>query len=169
MPTQCTGGSTCIGGKCSGLLPAGAKCLMATECLSGFCVDGVCCQTDCTAACSACNLPNTTGSCGPLPAGQDPANECAVEPVAMCGKDGFCDGRGGCQLYASGTSCVPQSCDNGVETVARTCDGKGVCPAGATKTCSPYLCSGTSCATICTTQGQCVTGYFCNGVQCVVK
>src|SRR5689334_21918643 len=36
--------------------PLGTSCVLATECESGFCADGVCCNNACTGVCMACAL-----------------------------------------------------------------------------------------------------------------
>src|SRR5262245_1045380 len=41
----------------------GEACARADECATGSCADGVCCNTDCGDACSACNLPDNVGTC----------------------------------------------------------------------------------------------------------
>ncbi|MEQ9318318.1 MAG: hypothetical protein RIF41_04130, partial [Polyangiaceae bacterium] len=89
--TPCQEGSgICDGmGMCSLLSPNGAPCSAPSQCLSGFCVDGVCCGTACTGSCEACSAAKnggTNGTCGPVPAGQDPDGECA----------GVCDGALAC-------------------------------------------------------------------------
>jgi hypothetical protein len=34
--------------------------------VSGFCMQGVCCNTSCSGPCMSCNLPMRTGTCSPL-------------------------------------------------------------------------------------------------------
>lgn len=68
------------------LLSDGAACTEALPCASGFCVDGVCCETACDGACEACDGA-VDGSCAPIARGADPDNECALT----------CDGEGACQ------------------------------------------------------------------------
>ena len=86
----------CAGGKpnCSGMgtcgLPSGAVCGSNTVCASGFCVDGVCCNVACAGTCTACNVAGNIGTCTNVPAGTDPANECA-------GATPNCNGNGACQ------------------------------------------------------------------------
>jgi len=79
---DCGGGGSC--GKCAN----GKKCTGVADCTSGNCVDGVCCNTACTGTCLACNLSGTVGSCSPIAAGTDPANECPGNQS--------CNGAGGC-------------------------------------------------------------------------
>ncbi|WP_245591992.1 choice-of-anchor A family protein [Cystobacter fuscus] len=72
--------------------PTGSTCSSATNCLSGSCVDGVCCNTSCTEQCMACNVPGSVGTCSPVtgaPVGDRPA--CAAGD-SVCG--GSCDGTG---------------------------------------------------------------------------
>src|SRR4051812_9849603 len=40
----------------------GAACTCASDCGSGFCVDGVCCNTTCEGLCRACNIAGTVGT-----------------------------------------------------------------------------------------------------------
>jgi hypothetical protein len=80
---QCNGFSGCQ-------YDNGVMCTQNQECLSGNCVDGVCCSTaTCAGLCKACNTPGSPGACANIPAGQDPANECAGALV--------CNGAGACQ------------------------------------------------------------------------
>jgi hypothetical protein len=41
----------------------GAACVSPTQCLSGFCVDGVCCNQACTQPGQMCNAPGAPGIC----------------------------------------------------------------------------------------------------------
>jgi hypothetical protein len=56
----------------------GATCAAASDCGSGFCTDGVCCQEACKAdvVCASCALTNTKGLCAPYAANTDPEKEC---------------------------------------------------------------------------------------------
>ena len=54
-----------------------------------------------------------------------------------------------------------------VASAARACDGLGVCLAGSTQDCSPYVCSGNACATSCTSTAQCKSGFYCSGGSCL--
>jgi hypothetical protein len=74
---ECTGGATCNGaGACGppagGKKPNGELCTDVTECKSGFCKDGVCCNNACDGTCRTC----ATGSCADVTKRQDPP-ECA--------------------------------------------------------------------------------------------
>ena len=151
-------------------LPVGEGCASDGECGSGFCVDHVCCQTLCSGACVACNVPGSEGACTPVAAGEDPADECAMEPASTCGRDGTCDGAGACQRYKTGTECQPGSCAGSIETPAATCDATGSCRSATARACAGgAVCQGTSCATSCTLDSACQTGFFCDTGVCRAK
>lgn len=65
----CTGGKVCIGGACYGKAGQGEACPSNMVCDSGYCIDGVCCDTPCIGLCMACHVNYTgldTGTCGPI-------------------------------------------------------------------------------------------------------
>ena len=101
----------CSNGTCKVKKALGTGCAATSECSSGFCSpDLVCCDKACTGACTAClkaSTGQTDGTCAPVQLGQDPHNDCAMEAGSTCGKDGACDGKGGCHLYAAGPRAVP--------------------------------------------------------------
>jgi hypothetical protein len=155
--TDCTADADCVGtalcdpsdGKCKGGLALGAACEVGgtgvKACLSGNCVDGVCCESACTGACMACNFVDTgvrNGQCAPVKVGTDPAMECAAEDPSTCGRSGACNGSGACKKYADGTACGSTCCDSGPGHGARPCTY--VCRAGRCDTAAPVP-----------TQGQC--------------
>jgi len=53
----------------------GQGCETVQHCKAGlYCADGICCNTACTTACLACNLPNSVGTCSFIPKyGEDPS------------------------------------------------------------------------------------------------
>jgi hypothetical protein len=89
-------------------LPDGSSCTGGAECASGICADGVCCNRACDGLCQACNVTGMEGTCAPVPAGEDPANDCAQDPLASCARDGTCDGAGTCRRYQM--AACPNSC-----------------------------------------------------------
>jgi len=98
------GGATGTGGQTTsagGTGQGGAQpCMDGSECGTGFCVNGVCCDTACTGACEACDLPNLMGTC---------SSACA---------DGFACGATGCK-----TSCsMPEDCQPNFECNASQCE-----------------------------------------------
>jgi hypothetical protein len=104
-------------GKCK--YDNGQSCSSDEPCLSGFCVDGVCCNNTCTATCLACNLPSTMGTCTYLPSGTQDGFA-----AQSCTASRACDGFGGCLLKAG------ETCIDDTECLSGTC-------AGSPKLCQP--------------------------------
>ncbi len=150
---ECGGTGQCDGdGSCKKAI--GQACILASECLSGSCADGFCCNTPCVGLCQACsNLKKgsgANGSCGFVSIGLDPDDECpggtacaggncALNPLgsacAVNGEcasgfcvDGFCCNalcQGFCQACSNAkTGVVNGACD---DIVAGT-DPDGDCP-----------------------------------------
>jgi hypothetical protein len=88
---ECASGMTCNGaGACGAASTPGNKargeiCSAASECGSGFCKDGVCCNSACNKACESCS----TGTCTTVTRNQD-APEC-LAPL-HCNPSGKCVG-----------------------------------------------------------------------------
>ena len=103
----CTGTNACDGkGACK--TAKGKKCLLDSDCVSGICIDGVCCTTKCTDQCKACNVPGSEGTCTLIPKGQPDAY-----PTGTCEGNQACDGKGNCKK-ASGQTCQkPGDCASG--------------------------------------------------------
>ena len=120
----CVGTTACDGmGTCKKM--AGQACGGASECLSNFCVDGVCCNTACGATCFACNVPGSLGTCTPNLAGTEQGNECTGSMNPVCNGQGAC-GPGGAQ----GVPCVTGGCVAGL-------------------TCADGVCCDTACGGLC--------------------
>jgi hypothetical protein len=108
------------------------QCLLpgCRVCRSGFCIDGVCCDTACDGLCQACTAKltgsGTDGRCGPVQAGTDPDEECRDDGVATCEANGLCDGLGACQRYSSQPACAPESCVRGDACTSGHCED-GIC------------------------------------------
>lgn len=47
----------------------GAACTTNSQCVTGFCASGVCCDAACTGSCNACNLAGKVGTCSIAPSG----------------------------------------------------------------------------------------------------
>lgn len=68
----------------------GTACGDATECHSGFCTTGVCCNEDCTGnACRACNLNTTMGTCSST-CGPYGCNTPVLQCFSQCSTDEQC-------------------------------------------------------------------------------
>lgn len=72
----CPGGTMCVAGAC--LAVGGQPCMGPSDCVSGFCADGICCDSACTGTCEKCNLAGSVGTCSAIASGQDPDNECGA-------------------------------------------------------------------------------------------
>jgi hypothetical protein len=167
--TDCTTGNLCLNGSC-GKKSNGGTCTATTDCMSGFCQQGICCGGACTGTCQSCAIPGKEGTCSPVPAGQDPLNQCSDQTAATCGTDGACNGAGSCELYVAGTTCAPATCSMGTFTQAGTCNGTGTCQPGASSSCGTYACdTNNTCRTTCTMDAHCAAGFVCNSGVCSKK
>jgi len=102
--TECA--STCMEGDCPGdsfCGPSGvcelrranaSSCGGDADCISGHCVDRICCSEGCTEECRSCRVPESVGTCTDVPAMTDPDGE--------CGPGGFCDESGVCARSDAG-------------------------------------------------------------------
>jgi subtilisin-like proprotein convertase family protein len=187
----CNDASECVPKK--GL---GETCDSNDECSSWYCVDGYCCNGPCASQCQACNqagsegyctnLANNTdpesecgpcrvcsggGSCKNATQGTDPKDNCTEMPEWGCGYDGECGGNGSCEYWVAGTECSAQLCTGSTLYLSDSCNGAGVCVDAGTQSCTPYKCAGdgSACKTSCTTDADCVSGYYCSGAVCVAK
>jgi len=87
----CNNGHQCNGaGVCQGV--NGVPCMTGGECVSTYCVDGVCCNNSCNQLCKSCSFALGTlpdGTCSFTKIGTDPDNECS-------GATPNCTGAGVC-------------------------------------------------------------------------
>jgi MYXO-CTERM domain-containing protein len=137
-----------------------------SECASGFCTDGVCCDKRCNIQCQACAESGSVGTCKTV-------SGAPRAPRASC------DGTGACAATCNGvsvvcgslppttTECAPASCSAGSFTTAAFCDASGTCGTGTTTACGAYACAATGCKTTCAGDGDCATGKTCVGTACV--
>lgn len=168
----CSGTNQSCDGAGACKVEKGQACSMATQCLTGNCVDGFCCDTACTESCKACSTAKTTkpnGTCDFVTIGTDPDNDCPTDPTSGCQRNGMCNGAGACQLYNNMTVCVTSTCSMGTQTNADTCNGMGMCIDKGTTNCSPYVCGATICKATCVTDADCVGTHFCAAPTCTAK
>jgi hypothetical protein len=120
----CTGTRACDGrGACR--TARGQRCTEAVACASGFCVDGVCCDSACGGPCRRCGDGTCTAIVG------------AVDPRS-CTDGRICDARGEClkangrpcasaQECASGSGADGVCCGSSCDAACRKCGRDGVC------------------------------------------
>ena len=93
-------GIMCVNGSC-GPKPNGAVCVKDSECASGFCADGVCCNVALQGRLRQLQPAGPRAEpAGPIDVGApDPHGVCRTRRAATCGTTGACDGIGGCARY----------------------------------------------------------------------
>lgn len=163
---DCVAGRYCdAAGACTAKKDKGAACAATHECASGFCVDGVCCDSACDGQCEACDLTGIAGTCGPVE-GKVHGSRTPCEGAAdQCGK--LCDGtdRKACVWRGADVSCGDDGC---LGNVARK---KGVCTEGKclgeVRDCSPYRCGTGGCPSACRDASDCTAGFVCVESACV--
>lgn len=94
-------------GSCLTLCSQGRQCVDAVNCETAICVDGVCCDEDCTGVCMTCE----NGSCQPVQPNLEDPDTCTT-PRA-------CDGTGQCLLVSG------QPCTLDTECLSNLCDTVG--------------------------------------------
>ncbi len=139
----------------------GEKCSSADLCNSGFCVDGVCCNSACNGQCEACDTSNA-GTCSPVSGPPHGARAACAGAGTLCG--GSCDGMttAAC-IYPSAQTICGAACDG-------KCDGAGGCSTGGGGTCpNGFACGTNTCLTSCSKDTDCQTNFTCVAPNCVRK
>ena len=152
VPKPKAAGLACTGGKCDGkgacTTGLGDKCSSDDSCMSGHCVDGVCCNESCTGECKSCGNPGSEGTCSNIPRLRPDAkytDPVFLDPNATCDTVALCNGAGKClKLKAKGCNvdgdclsakCAPQKVCYGA--TGETCNGDGQC--------ASEICNGGTC------------------------
>jgi hypothetical protein len=149
----------------------GTSCLSGAGCESGWCVDGVCCESSCDGTCEACvsastGLPN--GTCAAVQEGMDPDDECDAQGVGFCMQPGHCDGQKHCATQV-GLVCVAKSCaSDTIQANASLCSTSGDCVGQGTSPCFPYRCDGGGCLSTCTSTTDCTDPAKCVEGACTI-
>lgn len=190
-PDTCTNGAFCDGeGTCRGGL--GTSCSVTTECASGYCVDGVCCERECSGQCEACNVPGAAGRCQPVRGrprgararclGEDAVPDVCARPACNGVVADRCSGTiGPCAPFA----CTIEGCTDRCATDAE-CDADGVCDVGLAicrpralaapacdgdhtlvsptfrQDCAPYRCDQRACRERCASAAECASPFECS-------
>jgi len=138
----------------------GQVCQTGAVCVSGNCVDGYCCNSDCVGECNACN--RVAGTCSRLPAGWD---DC--ETGFLCGNMGTCKTAAKAPL---GALCASASaCESGV-CLAQVCVSPNGQPCVDPLECESNLCDPTTHKCVeCDVNNTCPAGASCvAGGRCQV-
>ena len=127
----------------------------------------MCCNTDCTGTCQACNVSGKKGTCTPYTSGTDPDSECLGKANSGTACAGTCDGKSACTYPTATTSCGNPMCAAGKQTTYG-CGGDGSCAPKQTS-CGQYICGATACLSSCTSDTQCAASAWCKSGKCVPK
>jgi hypothetical protein len=96
---------------------SGSLCATADDCDTGFCADGVCCESACAGPCDVCSVAagsSADGVCRPAPAGTS----------GGCPSHVACDGlQAGCPATCAASGAP--ACEAGYECVGGACVGGG--------------------------------------------
>jgi hypothetical protein len=165
-PVACTGTLTCdAAGACK--KKVAQTCAAASDCASGFCVDGVCCDKKCDGQCEACDDAAKPGTCTPILGDSHGARTRCKSFGSTCG--GACNGvtASACAFPSVVTSCA-SACANATLTES-TCDGKGGCAPEPVHACAGnFVCADAAhCKTSCAVDADCIQDYHCDAAKCV--
>jgi MYXO-CTERM domain-containing protein len=133
-------------------------------CASGYCVDGVCCESSCGAQCESCAEPGQAGSCLLISGEPRGLREACAGDAATC--QGMCTGEERTCEYPSSAVACGSSCEDGHETPS-SCNGRGQCLERSSHTCLGYACDEQVCGASCSDDAGCVSGFVCRDERCV--
>ncbi len=133
---------------------AGDPCTNPSDCISGYCADGVCCQTACDGPCENCN--QTTGVCDVMPADDTACGDIDCDfldttcrnyqdlSAARCATVGNCKTSilSDCAGFIDAADTVECRGAAGVCDAIEYCDGAGSCPTADLKQDTDYICRG---------------------------
>jgi len=126
-----------------GLIEGHGACSVDGECISQFCVDGVCCDQACLQPCHACSAAakgaGVDGSCEPVANGLDPDQECADSGSPSCQQNGHCDGAGQCASYPTQDGCTPEPCTSAKDCASSFCADGICCDSACTNQCEACI------------------------------
>ena len=161
-PDSCSGAQACdASGTCK--KATGQTCNNSSECASGHCTDGLCCNQACSGACEACDRPGQEGTCGFVTGAARHGN---CPGVGACGST--CDGQSAeCTFTAKGMECG-SVCQDAIVNRSQ-CDGAGNCLAVGPKACLKNLkcADAEQCRDTCSNDSHCAGGFQCDNGECV--
>jgi hypothetical protein len=140
---------------------ATSACTVDSQCDTGHCVEGVCCEVAACAPCQSCAMPESPGYCSPISGTSDPKcpSSCS-NGVCQGGQGAPCSSASQCTVGTAAGQCVDGHCCTSASCgECQTCAQTGECVA-VTNGDDPD-----SCASTCNSSGQCVKA--ANGESCV--
>jgi len=158
VDTDCIASNYCdkTTSKCALRIDNGATCTTASQCKSGFCADGACCDKACDGACEACGESGSKGTCVKLDGVADKHAKCATgECASTCV-------AGACGFKAAVTPCGGAStCTGSTITTKGNCSGTDErCLPGGTAACpGSLICAdAVGCKNKCSRDEDCTAG-----------
>ena len=149
------------------LLANGATCQDGTtQCQSGKCVDGVCCESSCAGQCQSCAEATLLGKCVTISGGARGTVRTPCPGTGTCASS--CNGSDPAVCHYPGTEklCVQASCTAGVAKVASTCNGTGACTTVTGVPCTSNQCAdNTTCSGGCSAAQPCGATQYCEPTQ----
>ncbi len=162
---------------CGGMkLVDGMNCLDERQCVSGHCIEGVCCDSTCEQGCFSCVVPDSRGKCTPERFGEDHKGTCGNPQLCSRTCSGMTDlpaGTDPCVDANAKTKCVLALCLDKTHALAPSycVDGKDTaCPVPEVQDCVDYACNDQfgRCRTDCVNVEDCAPGRVCDpGGRCV--
>jgi hypothetical protein len=151
-PDTCAGSMICdASGSCK--LQDGQACRAASDCASGFCAGGLCCNRACSLACETCAPVGAAGTCATAPAGTQAAacgayrcNGANADCPIACAADGDC---------VPGFYCSAGACSTALP-LGLACTSDHSCQSGH---CVDGVCCDSACS------GRC---QFCGSGTCAI-
>jgi len=167
-PTSCAAGSYCdTTGACLPAQAASSSCSSGQQCTSGYCVDGVCCDSKCDGQCQSCRETGSVGTCKAIK-GDPITTRTACGGTGIC--KGQCDGTGtACAYPTDSTVCTQAACTAGKATSASVCNGSGACTTATTNQCPSNACGTDGKCTGSCTPSSCLTGTYCDSTGACTK
>jgi hypothetical protein len=144
----------------------GASCSQDVDCVSTFCVDGVCCSSSCDLVCTSCNAPGNAGSCTVVGFDPECGGSCPENTDCLSYGSGAvaanCEAPGQCRVVAE-ADCQEALATPGSPCVAGTgsCNEGGACAVAGKKLLGEACSANEECA-----EGHCVVASSGGSVCC---